>query len=85
MPAYFYGCQECDYEFESFHSMNEQLHNCEKCGGTDSLKRIPQLLTAYSKQKTDRDFAGERIERAIEDNRKILLDSKKELEGRILK
>lgn len=85
MPAYFYGCQECNYEFESFHSMNEQLHNCEKCGGTDSLKRIPQLLTAYTKQKTDRDFAGERVERAIEDNRKILLDSKNELQGRILK
>jgi putative FmdB family regulatory protein len=85
MPAYFYGCQECNYEFESFHSMNEQLHNCEKCGGLETLKRIPQLLTAYSKQKTDRDFAGERVQKAIEDNRKLLLDSKKELEGRTLK
>ena len=85
MPAYFYGCDQCSYEFESFHSMNEQLHNCEKCGGQGTLKRIPQLLTAYSKQKTDRDFAGERVQRAIEDNRKILLDSKNELQGRILK
>jgi putative FmdB family regulatory protein len=85
MPAYFYRCEQCEYEFESFHSMNEQLHNCEKCNSTDTLKRIPQLLTAYSKQKTDRDFAGERVERAIEDNRKILLDSKKEFLGRTLK
>lgn len=85
MPAYLYRCGECEYEFETFHSMNEELHSCEKCNGSDTLKKIPQLLTAYSKQKSDRDFAGERVERAIEDNRKILLDSKKELQGKILK
>lgn len=79
MPAYCYRCESCDFQFESFHSMNEQLHNCEKCGGMDSLKRIPQLLTAYSRQKSDRDLAGERVNKAIEDNRKLLLDQKQNI------
>ncbi len=76
MPAYLYECEKCEYRFETFHSMNEELHNCEKCSSLETLRKIPQLLTSYTKQKTDRQVAGERVEKAIEDNRKILLDHK---------
>lgn len=75
MPAYLYECERCEYRFETFHSMNDELHDCEKCSSSDTLKKIPQLLTSYSRQKSDRQVAGERVEKAIEDNRKILLDS----------
>ncbi len=82
MPAYTYECRECQYKFDTVHSMNESLKNCEKCGGTETLSRLPQLLTSYTRQKNERQIAGERVENFIEDTRKILLDSKNELKGR---
>ena len=85
MPAYLYECQKCDYRFETFHSMNDELHNCEKCAGNDTLKKIPQLLTSYSKQKADRQVAGERVEKAVEDNRKILLEMQETSGKRVYK
>lgn len=79
MPSYTYECSSCSNEFESVHSITEQLHNCDRCGGVDTLKRKPQLLTAYSRQKSERDLAGERVNKAIEDNRKLLLDQKQNI------
>lgn len=82
MPIYTYECRECQYKFDTLHSMSESLKNCEKCNGSETLVKIPQLLTSYSNQKSDRVAAGERVEKHIEDTRKILLDSKRELVGR---
>lgn len=82
MPLYIYECEKCEYKFESFHSMNEELHNCEKCSSDNTLKKVPQLLTSYGRQKSEREYAGERVERFIEDSRKLLLDSKNELKGK---
>jgi putative FmdB family regulatory protein len=79
MPSYTYQCEKCSNEFESVHSITEQLHNCDRCGGVETLKRVPQLLTSYTKQKSDRDLAGERVNKAIEDNRKLLLDQKQHI------
>ncbi len=76
MPAYTYECEKCQHRFETVHSITEQLHDCERCNEKETLKRLPQLLTSYSKQKNERDLAGERVRRAIEDNRKLLLDQK---------
>ena len=64
------------------HSITEQLHDCEHCSGKDTLEKIPSLLTSYNRQKGERDFAGERVEKAIEDNRKLLLDHQSELKNR---
>jgi hypothetical protein len=64
------------------HSITEQLHDCEHCSGKDTLEKVPSLLTSYSKQKSERDIAGERVEKAIEDNRKLLLDHQTELRNR---
>jgi hypothetical protein len=64
------------------HSITEQLHDCEHCSGKDTLEKIPSLLTSYSRQKNDRDLAGERVEKAIEENRKLLLDHQQELRNR---
>jgi hypothetical protein len=62
--------------------MNESLKNCEKCNGEETLERLPQILNSYSNQKSDRQYAGERVEKFIEDSRKLLLDSKQELKGK---
>lgn len=80
MPFYTYECESCSNQFETVHSITEQLHNCDRCGGKDSLKRVPQLLTSYTKQKSERDLAGERVNKAIEDNRKLLLDHKQSID-----
>jgi len=79
MPLYTYECGTCNHKFDTVHSISESLHNCENCNGIETLKRVPQLLTSYTKQKTERDMAGERVQRVIEDNRKILLDQKEGL------
>ena len=79
MPLYTYECNVCNHKFDTVHSMSESLCNCENCNGVETLKRLPQLLTSYTKQKTERDMAGERVQKAIEDNRKILLDQKEGL------
>jgi hypothetical protein len=67
------------------HSITEQLHDCESCNGKDTLEKVPSLLTSYNKQKNERDIAGERVEKAIEDNRKLLLDHQSELKNRVYK
>jgi putative FmdB family regulatory protein len=77
MPMYAYECSTCQNQFESVHSMTEQLHNCDKCGGQDTLKRIPQLLTSYSVDR-QKITAGERVNRFIEDSRQLLKDSKEQ-------
>lgn len=82
MPMYIYKCKFCDESFKTLHSITEQLHDCERCNGKDTLEKIPSLLTSYSRQKSEKDFAGERVEKAIEDNRKLLLDHQNELKNR---
>lgn len=84
MPLYSYRCNNCENKFDSFHSMNETLKLCDSCG-QESLSRVPQVLNSYSRQKTERDMAGERVEKFIEDNRKLLLDSKTNLKEREIK
>ena len=79
MPLYLYECINCQNKFETFHSMSEELHNCDECKSDNSLKKVPQLLTSYSRQKSERDIAGERVNKAIEDNRKLLLDQKQNI------
>lgn len=82
MPMYEYKCKFCEKHFKTMHSITEQLHDCEHCSGKDTLEKVPSLLTSYTRQKTERDLAGERVEKAIEDNRKLLLDHQAELKNR---
>lgn len=85
MPLYTYQCEKCEHRFDTVHSISEELHNCEMCNELNCLKKIPQLLTSYSKQKSERDLAGERVRKSIEDNRKLLLDQKELLNNRVYK
>ena len=85
MPMYEYKCKFCENQFKTMHSITEQLHDCESCNGKDTLEKVPSLLTSYNKQKNERDIAGERVEKAIEDNRKLLLDHQSELKNRVYK
>jgi len=39
MPRYSYICTNCENKLEAFHSSDERLYLCEKCG-TETLKKI---------------------------------------------
>lgn len=31
MPTYRYQCEDCNYIFEEFHSINKEIKECPKC------------------------------------------------------
>lgn len=78
MPFYVYKCVNCDYEYKTFHGINDQLHDCVNCNSERTLTKIPQLLTANSEDKQKK-MAGERVTRFIEDSRQLLKDHKEHL------
>ena len=73
MPKYVYSCSACQTEFETFHGMKETLDLCVKCGEMYCLERIPQLTSIIRKDNT-----GQQVKDAIEENKKILKQMKKE-------
>lgn len=40
MPTYLYFCNDCETEFEEFHSINDELKECPKCGSKNPPKRL---------------------------------------------
>ena len=77
MPRYYYHCDNCGGEFEVRHGMSETQEECLKCSVAGPLTRIPQLIQKQEK-RTDVSTASTRVVDAIEDNRDILRQMKKE-------
>ena len=73
MPFYEYECFNCKKRFESFHSVNDLLTECVKCG-ENMIKKVPSIITSTVKD-SQRQQAGERVKEAIEENRQLLLDA----------
>lgn len=42
MPSYDYFCQNCDKEFEVFHSITTKLEECPHCQAKDPERLISQ-------------------------------------------
>lgn len=84
MPLYVYKCEKCDRTFKAFHGMSDVLTECIECLGVDCINKVPTLLTSLPAQNKEQKEAGDRVKEAIEDNRKLLLDSKQELSKRKL-
>ncbi len=74
MPKYVYFCSACESEFEAYHGMREKQPFCVHCGDTMSLQRIPQLTNVVRKNST-----GQQVKQAIEENKKILKEMKKNI------
>lgn len=74
MPKYVYSCSACESEFEVYHGMREQQPLCINCGDSTSLQRIPQLTSVVRKDNT-----GKQVIEAIEENKKILKEMKKNM------
>jgi putative FmdB family regulatory protein len=77
MPRYYYHCDSCDGEFEVRHGMSETQDKCLECSMTGPLVRIPQLIQKQEK-RSDKSSSSSRVIDAIEDNRKILKQMRKE-------
>ena len=77
MPRYYYHCDACGGEFEVRHGMSEIQEECLKCSVVGSLVRIPQLIQKQEK-RSDRSSASSRVVDAIEENRTLLKQMKKE-------
>lgn len=73
MPKYVYHCDNCQQEFETVHGMKETCEECELCGFNGHLTRIPQLTKIIYKNDV-----GGKVKDAIEENKKILKQMKKD-------
>ena len=74
MPKYVYSCNSCSSEFEVHHGMRETFDCCTLCNTTGQLSRIPQLTNVVRKDNT-----GSQVIEAIEDNKEILKQMKKNI------
>ena len=77
MPRYYYHCDNCGGEFEIRHGMSETQDECLECFVAGSLIRIPQLIQKQEK-RSNRSSASSRVTDAIEENRTLLKQMKKE-------
>ena len=82
MPTYIYKCDKCDNTFKAHHGMNDVLTECIDCHEVGHIHKIPTLLSSLPERNKDQMAAGSRVKEAIEDNRKLLLDSKQDLLNR---
>ena len=77
MPRYYYHCDSCDGEFEVRHGMSETQEKCLECFMAGPLVRIPQLIQK-PEQRKDTSNARSRVTDAIEENRELLKQMRKE-------
>ena len=77
MPKYVYKCSECEEYFEIYHGMSENQEGCVYCRAL-SPHRVPQMPFLKPSVESKGDKVGEKTKAAIEANRAILNDAKKE-------
>ena len=82
MPKYTYDCNSCEAEFEISHSIKEKLEQCELCGVSDTLQKVPVIplfLSKNNKKEVRNAKPGSVVEEYIEENRKQLKQEKERL------
>ncbi len=84
MPTYIYKCDKCENTFKASHGMSDTLTECLDCHESGHVHKVPTLLTSLPEKNKEQTAAGIRVKEAIEDNRKLLLDYKEELNKRKL-
>lgn len=77
MPKYIYKCAQCEEHFEVYHGMSENQEGCIYCRAL-SPHRVPQMPFLKRSVDPKGDKVGEKTKAAIEANRTILNDAKKE-------
>ena len=77
MPKYVYKCNECEEHFEVYHGMSENQESCIYCRAL-SPHRVPQMPFLKRSVEPKGDKVGEETKAAIEANRAILKEAKKD-------
>lgn len=77
MPKYVYKCNECEEHFEVYHGMSENQEGCIYCRAL-SPHRVPQMPFLKRSVEPKGDKVGEETKAAIEANRAILKEAKKD-------
>tara|TARA_R110001592_G_scaffold309084_1_gene583138 strand:- start:79 stop:345 length:267 start_codon:yes stop_codon:yes gene_type:complete len=77
MPKYVYKCNECEEHFEVYHGMSENQDGCVYCRAL-SPHRVPQMPFLKRSVEPKGGKVGEETKAAIEENRAILKQVKKE-------
>lgn len=78
MPKYVYKCNECEGFFEVYHGMSEDQETCVLCSAVGP-HRVPQMPHIKRQEVSKGGKVGDEVKRAIEENRAILKDAKKEV------
>jgi len=77
MPKYVYKCDYCAAHFELYHGMNETQEECIYCCSL-SPHRVPQMPYLKRQESSRGNKVGDEVKAAIESNRDILKQVKKE-------
>lgn len=69
MPLYAYKCEQCEYSCQFFHGIDESAGKCPKCS-SNFIKQFP--ANNNIKVANNKDSAGKRVEKFIEESREAL-------------
>tara|TARA_Y100000310_G_scaffold165344_1_gene165086 strand:- start:653 stop:922 length:270 start_codon:yes stop_codon:yes gene_type:complete len=80
MPRYRYECNSCGDLIIVFHSFKETFSDCAKCDQTGSMQRLLSTPMTIKKEAINipNKKIGDLTKEYIEENRKILIQQKKE-------
>ncbi len=77
MPKYIYQCETCSGHFEIYHGMTESEDHCPQCE-SEHFHRVPQMPFLKRSVEPKGGKVGEETKAAIEANRALLNEMKKE-------
>ena len=80
MPKYIYQCGTCPGHFEIYHGMTDDETLCPQCESKD-FHRVPQTPFLKRSAEPKGGKVGDETKAAIEANRAILEEAKKEARG----
>ena len=78
MPKYIYKCDDCNEHFEVYHGMSEDQDFCVFCSAVGP-HRVPQVPHIKREEVSKSGKVGDEVKSAIEENRAILKEAKKEI------
>lgn len=84
MPRYSYSCTNCESKVEAFHSADERLSFCEKCG-TDTLKKILfPVNTIKFNNENQGQKVGSIVKEKIEEAKQELKDYRNQIRKEVM-